>query len=226
MKKLFVVALPIGNLKDITQRAKEILNTTHLIICEDTRETKKLLSAYQIKNKQLLSYHKFSKERDFARILKEIEKQNEAVLVSDAGTPAISDPGSFLIRLLLEKFKDEIQIIGVPGPSAVTLALSISGFDCDKFVFLGFAPHKKGRESFFEEVKNEKRTIVFFESKHRVIKTLEKLVDVIPKREVMLARELTKAFEATYRGFPKEVLEILLNDKVLGEFVFVINKTK
>ncbi len=224
MKNFFVVALPIGNLEDISKRAEKTLFLADLIISEDTRVTKKLLSAFGVTKKELISYHKFSKKSDIQRILKVIQNKENVVLVSDAGTPAISDPGAFLVREVIEK--TDFNVVGIPGPSSITLALSISGFDCDKFVFLGFVPHKKGKEKFFDEVRNEKRVVVFFESKHRILKTMQKLTEIMPERNVMIARELTKMFETIYRGKVKEVYNFLKDDKVLGEFTIVLDKVK
>ncbi len=223
MAVFYVVATPIGNLKDITQRALDTLSNVDVILCEDTRVTTKLLMAYDIK-KPLLSYHKHSKIGKIDQILDLLKEGKELALVSDAGTPTISDPGSFLILKIVENFGGEINIVSIPGPSAVTAALSISGFCADKFKFLGFPPHKKGRQTFFRNISKEKDTIVFYESKHRIKKALLELSEVSGEREIVLCRELTKIFETTYRGTAKEVLEKLEDDKTLGEFVVVINK--
>jgi len=223
MPELYIVSTPIGNLKDITKRAIDALKSVDLILCEDTRVTKKLLDAYDIK-KPTKSYHKHSKVSKLDDILNILEEGKKVALVSDAGTPTISDPGSYLISEALKKFGDDIKIIPIPGASAVLAAVSASGFFSDRFKFFGFPPHKKGRQTFFYDVAEEKDVAVFYESKHRIEKALQELSELIGDRQVVLARELTKAFETIYRGTAKEVLEKLKKDKVLGEFVVVLDR--
>jgi len=219
----YIVSTPIGNLKDITLRAIDTLKEVDVILCEDTRVTAKLLNAYDIK-KPMQSYHKFSKLSKIDHILDLLEDGKNLALVSDAGTPTISDPGSHLVSEIVKKFGDEAKIIPIPGASAVLAALSVSGFFSDRFKFLGFPPHKKGRKTFFENIAEEKDVVVFYESKHRIKKCLESLAENIGDRQVVLCRELTKQFETIYRGTAKEVLEKLESDKALGEFVVVIDK--
>lgn len=219
MSKLYVIGTPIGNLGDITFRAIETLKSVDLILCEDTRVTQKLLNHYEIK-KKTLSYHSRSGVAKLDKIL-ELIKENDLALVSDAGTPTISDPGSILVDAVR---KEGVEVITIPGPSAVVSALSISGLPSSEFVFLGFLPHKKGRETLFREIKEMKRTVVFYESPHRIIKTLESLKDV--GKEVVVAKELTKIHEEVIHGSAEEILEYFdaNKDKIRGEFVVMVGK--
>lgn len=221
MPNFYVVATPIGNLKDISQRALEVLREVDLVLCEDTRVTKKLLSFYDIQ-KPLESYHKFSKLNKIERILNLLEDGKNLALVSDAGTPGISDPGGFLIKKVFENFGNDVKIVPIPGANAAIAALSISGFSTDRFLFLGFPPHKKGRKTFFDELAAREETQVFYESKHRIQKALLELKEVVPERELVLCRELTKQFESIYRGVADSCLKQLESDKILGEFVVVV----
>ena len=293
---LYIVATPIGNLEDITFRALRVLKEADLILCEDTRVTKRLLDYYSIKT-PTASYHAHSKtsKKDF--ILDLLEEGKNLALVSDAGTPAISDPGVLIISQIIEKFKaespersrgaespersrgaespersrgaespersqgaespersqgaespersrgaespersqgaespersrgKEVKIIPIPGPSALIAALSASGLPALEFLFLGFLPHKKGRETLFNEIALSKRTTVFYESPHRLMKTLESLNKYLkPNRKVIIARELTKIYEEFVRGNPQDVLEYFTknNDKTRGEFVVIV----
>ncbi len=219
---LYIVATPIGNLRDITFRAVEVLGEVDLILCEDTRQTKKLLDNYKIKT-PTLSYHQHSKLGKMEEILKRLQKGENLALVSDAGTPGISDPGNKLIEFLLREEKD-LKIIPIPGASAAVAALSVSGFPTDKFLFLGFVPHKKGRQTLFKNISETKETVVFYESTHRILKILEQLGKFLGEdRQVMVGRELTKMFETIYRGTLDEVLEQLKNDTTKGEFVIVVS---
>jgi 16S rRNA (cytidine1402-2'-O)-methyltransferase len=216
---LYIVATPIGNLGDITLRALEILKQSDIILCEDTRKTGILLDHYEVK-RPLISYHQHSKVNKVDYIVELLKEGKKLALVSDAGTPSISDPGGKLVEEV-GKIK-ETKIIPIPGPSAITCALSASGLISDKFIFLGFLPTKKGRETVFKEIKEEKKTIVFYESVYRIIKTLKSLD--IDNRKVVVCRELTKKFEEIVRGNSKEVLNYFENnkDKVKGEFVVII----
>lgn len=184
MANIYVVSTPIGNLKDITLRAVDAFASVKTIICEDTRVTKNLMSALGIdyKEKHFLSYHSHNKISQTDKIIELIRSGADVILVSDAGTPGISDPGSELISIIRKECEDEIsngkiKISTIPGPSALTAALSISGVDTSQFVFLGFMPHKKGRETLFGEIATSDRTIVFYESPHRIEKTLNSLVE-------------------------------------------------
>lgn len=219
MSKLYVIGTPIGNLGDITLRAIETLKSVDVVLCEDTRVTQKLLNHYEIK-KKTLSYHSQSGMAKLDKIL-ELLKENDLALVSDAGTPTISDPGSILVDAVR---KEGVEVITIPGPSAVVSALSISGLPSSEFVFLGFLPHKKGRQTLFKEIKEMKRTVVFYESPHRIIKTLESLKDV--GKEVVVAKELTKIHEEVISGSAEEILEYFESnkDKIRGEFVVMVGK--
>ena len=216
--KLYIVSTPIGNLKDITLRAIEILNEVDFILCEDTRVTSILLKQYNI-IKKLISFNAVSEIKKIPLILERMQKGQRYALVSDSGTPAISDPG---VRLVSEAIKEGIQVITIPGATALIAALTISGLPTDSFVFEGFLPQKKGRQKKLKELIEEKRTIVLYESSHRIIKLINELVENLPDRYVVICRELTKKFEETWRGYPSQIKE-KINEKILkGEFVVVI----
>jgi len=228
MNKLYIVATPIGNLEDITFRAINILKKVDLIACEDTRQTLKLLNKYEIKNK-LVSYHQHSKVQKIDYLITQITAGNDVALVSDAGTPGISDPGSKLIK---EAINNNIEVVPVPGPSALITALSGAGVDTSKFVYYGFMPHKKGRKTLIEKIIKEDKTVVFYESCHRILKTLEALKDCdLPDRQagkqIIIARELTKIYEEFLRGTASELIEIIEKDKnkLKGEFVVVVSSS-
>ncbi len=227
--KLYVVATPIGNLEDMTLRAIRVLKEVDLILCEDTRETGKLLKHFEIGTKnedesgKLRSYHAQSNLEKIDYAIDMLKEGKHIALVSDAGTPTISDPGS----LLVQKIREEgIDVIAVPGASALTAAFSISGITGGEFTFLGFLPHKKGRETLFKEMGDEKneRPYVFYESPHRIIKALESLKEFAANKKVFVGRELTKMFEETVVGTPEEVLSYFTQheDKVRGEFVVIV----
>ena len=221
MVTLYIIGTPIGNLKDITLRALEVLKEVDLILCEDTRVTKKLLEHCQIK-KPLLSYHQHSKLKKVNYILELLKQGKNLALVSDAGTPGISDPGNLLVYEAIERLREKVEIIPIPGPSAATAAASISGFPMDKFLFLGFPPTKRKRKKFFEAVVKSKYPVIFYESPYRIIKTLKELSSFISDREVVVCRELTKKFETIYRGKIEEVIkEIEKNPR--GEFVVIVS---
>ncbi len=223
MSKFYVVATPIGNLEDITFRAISVLKSVDFILCEDTRMTKKLLDKYEI-NTKTISYHAQSKLSKVDKIFEFLEEGKNLALVSDAGTPTISDPGSLLISQIKEKFKDKVEIVPIPGASALITALSASGVISHEFTFLGFLPHKKGRETLFKEISNSSRACVFYESPHRIIKTLESLVKFAPEKTIIIARELTKIYEQFVSGKAEELLSYFENhkDKVRGEFVVIV----
>ncbi len=223
MQKFYVVGTPIGNLEDITYRAIRILGEVDLILCEDTRVTINLLNKYGIK-KPTMSYHSQSKLAKLDKILDLINEGKILALVSDAGTPTISDPGSILVSKIRETFP-EVEITAVPGPSALVSALSISGLPASEFIFLGFLPHKKGRETLFKEISNTERTVVFYESPHRIMKTLDSLKKYVGERKVVVARELSKIFEQIVSGNPTEVEKYFIDnkDKIRGEFVVLIS---
>ncbi len=226
MQKFYVVGTPIGNLEDITYRAIKTFNEADLILCEDTRVTLNLLNKFGIK-KPTMSYHSQSKISKIDKILEMISEGKTLALVSDAGTPTISDPGSVLASKIREKFPN-IEIIAIPGPSALVSALSVSGLPASEFLFLGFLPHKKGRETLFREISKTERTIVFYESPHRILKTLESLKNHIGKRKIVIARELTKIYEEIISGTAEEIEKYFdkNKDKVRGEFVVMISPLK
>lgn len=217
---LYIVATPIGNLEDISKRALRILSEVDLILCEDTRVTKILLERYEIKTKTM-SYHQHTEIKKIEEIISFLGEGKNLALVSDAGTPGISDPGNRLVAKLIEVEPRSIKIVPIPGPSALTAAASIAGFSMDKFVFLGFPPVKKKRKKFFEEAINSRYPVVFYESPYRIIKTLKE-IDLLTERKIVVCRELTKKFETIYRGSAKDILAGLAKDEIRGEFVVVI----
>jgi len=224
---LYIIASPIGNLADISLRALEILKAVDIIFCEDTRVSRKFLDHYQI-NKKLNSFHQHSTDKKIKQILDLLRKGQNIAYMSDAGTPGISDPIGKLVQAIVEKFPEKNVVESIPGASALTTALSLSGFNTDKFLFLGFLPHKKGKETLLKEIIQEKITIAFFESKYRIIKTLEKLKNLgfQKNRKLVICRELTKKFETIYRGNLEKVINDLKNDTIKGEFVVIIESKK
>lgn len=221
---LYVVATPIGNMEDMTFRAVRTLKEVDLILCEDTRTTGKLLERYDIKNKTM-SYHAHSSSGKEDAIIRMLEDGKNIALVSDAGTPCISDPGVLLVDRVRKTFENDAKIITIPGASALLSALSVSGISAANFMFLGFLPHKKGRETIFKQIAETTYTIAFYESPHRIMKTLASLREVLPvDRQVVIARELTKQFEETVRGTPEEILEFFTQnpEKERGEFVVIV----
>ena len=208
-------------------RALEVLHEADLIVCEDTRQTLKLLNHYNI-SKPLTSYFQHSKLSKIDYIGEQLKAGKKVALVTDAGTPGVSDPGGILVsKLTNEQANKDLKIVPIPGPNAAIAALSVSGLPADKFIFMGFPPHKKGREKFFREVAEAKHTVVFYESTHRILKTLQQLKNILsPERKIVACRELTKQFESIYRGSAEEILKILESDKnnQKGEFVIVVEK--
>lgn len=215
MGKLYIIATPIGNLEDIGFRAIRILKEVDLILCEDTRVTRKLLEHYNIE-KPVESYHQHSKINKIEKIKDFLGQGKNLALVSDSGTPGISDPGNKLIK----EVKDFAEIIPIPGPSAIIALAGVSGFPMDKFVFLGFPPHKKGRQKFFKELSEYKYPVIIYESPYRIVKTLNELKN-INEFDIVVGRELTKKFETIYRG---RVGEIIPKIKQKGEFVITVRK--
>ncbi|MFZ2150373.1 MAG: 16S rRNA (cytidine(1402)-2'-O)-methyltransferase [Minisyncoccia bacterium] len=222
MTKFYIVATPIGNMGDITLRAIETLKSVDVILCEDTRETKKILDKFDIK-KPTMSYHAQSKLGKTDKIFELLREGKNLALVSDAGTPGISDPGALLVSKIKENLP-EIEVTPIPGATALITALSGSGLPTHEFTFLGFLPHKKGRETLFKEIAESKRTMAFYESPHRILKTLESLVKFCPDKKVCVARELTKIYEEFKTGTPTEVLEYFVNnkEKQRGEFTVIV----
>jgi 16S rRNA (cytidine1402-2'-O)-methyltransferase len=215
---LYIVATPIGNLEDITLRAIRILKEVDLIAAEDTRHSHILLEKYEIK-KPMVSFHAWSDQRKLDEIMQILREGKNVALVSDAGTPGISDPGYVLIKAALE---EGIQVVPVPGPSAFLTALSASGLATHQFLYLGFLPVKKGRQTLLESLREEKRTIVFYESTHRILKTLHELEGKFGERPLVIARELTKIHEEFFRGTAKEASAHFSAKSIKGEFVIMI----
>lgn len=217
---IFIVSTPIGNIKDITLRALEVLRAADLIACEDTRHTYNLLKYYQIVDKKLISYFEHNKIGRSRQIIAHLKEGKSIALVSDAGTPGICDPGYYVIRLALE---ENIPVEVIPGPSALIMALVASGKPPDKFIFEGYLPKKKAaRRKKLEELKEEKRTIIFYESPHRIIKSLIDISDFFYEREVCCCRELTKKFEEVIRGTASKLIKHFENKKPKGEFVLIL----
>ena len=217
---LFVVGTPIGNLEDITLRAISTLQNVDLILAEDTRNSKKLLSAHNIDTK-MMSYHEHSNEKETKRIISLLLDGKNLALISDAGTPTISDPGYGLIRDCIKK---EIKIIPIPGASAITTAMSVSGLPSDSFTFFGFLPQKKGRIKKIKELLNVDNTIILFERPFRLEKTLNQLKEYLGNRSVVVGRELTKLYEEIIRGNLEDVIKYFSKSKVKGEIVIMIGK--
>ena len=216
---LYIVSTPIGNLNDITFRAVEVLKQVDLIACEDTRRTKILLEKFGLA-KNLISYYNYNERQRAEEIIRELKSGKNVALVSDSGTPGISDPGFVLIKRAIE---ENITVIPIPGPTAFVCALVGSGLPMDEFVFMGFLPHKKGRKTKLKKLSEEERTIILYESPHRLIKTLNEILEIFGDREIAVAKELTKIHEEFFRGKISEVLKKLTPDKIKGEFVIVIS---
>lgn len=219
MAKLYIVPTPIGNLDDITLRAVNVLRDVDFILAEDTRTTSFLLKHLGIE-KKLYSHHKFNEHATVKMVAESIAAGRNAALVSDAGTPGISDPGFLLVRTCVEA---GIEVETLPGATALIPALVQSGFPCDRFCFEGFLPQKKGRAKQLQSLATEERTMIFYESPYRVVKCLEQFAEVFgPERRVSVSRELTKKFEQTVRGTVAEVLEHFRTTDPKGEFVIVL----
>ncbi len=220
MSKLFVVPTPVGNLEDITLRALRILKEADLVLAEDTRQTKKLLDHFQIK-KQLLPYHKFNEYKSVESVTEKIKSGITIALVSDGGTPGISDPGHILIAACIA---ENISVECLPGATAFVPALVNSGFATDEFVFIGFLPHKKGRQTKLKEVAAIEKTILLYESPFRILKLLEELkLHIGIERKISCSREISKMFEETIRGTADELILHFTKKEPRGEFVVVIS---
>jgi len=217
--KLYIVPTPIGNLKDITYRAIDVLNDVDLILAEDTRKTKFLLNHFEIKT-MLQSFHKFNEHKKIEQFIDKIKLGITIALVSDAGTPGISDPGFLLIR---EAVKNNISVETLPGATAFIPALVNSGLPCDRFIFEGFLPHKKGKQKKIAELADQTRTMVFYESPYRILKTLADFSEHFGEdRRICVSRELTKIHEENVRGTIKEVYAYFEQKKIKGEFVVIV----
>ena len=216
---LYIVSTPIGNLKDATYRSLELLSDVDLIAAEDTRRTGVLLKHYEIKT-PLTSFNSYNQAKKSNRLIARLKEGHNLALVSDAGTPGVSDPLYHLVRAALAEY---VSVVSLPGPSAVLAALTISGLPVNRFVFEGFLPRKKGRKKLIEELVQEKRTIVLFESPHRIAKTLNELYRAMGDRKAVLARELTKIHEEVIRGTLEDLAVVAEEQKLKGEITLVIS---
>ena len=220
MSKLYLIPTPIGNLKDITLRALELLKEVDIILAEDTRTSSKLLKHYDI-SKKLVSYHQHNEHKITERLIESLKMGETMALITDAGTPGISDPGFLLTR---ECIKHDIEVECLPGATAFVPALVNSGLPCDKFVFEGFLPHKKGRQTRLKFLQSETRTIVFYESPHRLLKTLTQFTEYFGEdRQISISREITKIHEETVRGKALELIEYYEKHTLKGEIVIVVS---
>ena len=220
---LYIVATPIGHLEDITFRAINVLKQVNLIAAEDTRRTRILLNAYDIKA-DLTSYHDYNKERRGKKILQCLLTGKSVALVSDAGTPGVSDPGYYVINLAIHH---NIPVVPIPGVSALITALSASGLPSDRFCFEGFLPKKSNsRRKFIQSLQDEDRTLIFYESPYRIVATLQDFLDIYGERWVVVARELTKLYEEVMRGLLSDVLKTLSGRKIKGEFTVLISSSR
>lgn len=224
---LYIIATPIGNMEDITFRAVRILKSVDVIFCEDTRQTSKIMSVYQI-SKKTESYHAQSGSGRIEHILNLLSSGQKIAYVTDSGTPGVSDPSSLLVSAVRERSPDT-KIVAIPGPSALVAAVSIAGVPVDEFVFVGFLPHKKGRETLLKEIAISKRACIFYESTHRIEKAMTKLAEYMKEeagheRPILIARELTKMFEESVLLKPSEhVLRMQCDpNKTKGEFVIIV----
>ncbi|MDB9712168.1 16S rRNA (cytidine(1402)-2'-O)-methyltransferase [Flavobacteriaceae bacterium] len=223
MSKLYIVPTPIGNLKDITFRAVETLNNVDLILAEDTRTSGKLLNHYEIKT-PMVSYHMHNEHRVLESVIEKIQSGLNIAIISDAGTPAISDPGFLLVRECVE---NQIEVDCLPGATALIPALVNSGFPNDKFVFEGFLPVKKGRQTRFKKLVEEKRTIILYESPHKLLKTLREISLYMGEdTQLSISREISKLYEETLRGTSKELEDYFNKNKPKGEIVIIIQRHK
>lgn len=217
--KLYIVPTPIGNLADITFRAIEVLKSVHAVLAEDTRQTKKLLDHYKVVQK-LIPYHQHNEHKSVHTIIDKISNGQNYALCTDAGTPGISDPGFLIIR---EAIKTGIKVVTLPGAVAAIVGVVGSGLPCDTFIYEGFLPHKKGKQTKIKQLLNEKRTTIFYESPHRILKTIQLIHDLLgAERKLVIGRELTKKYEEYIRGNSSEILEHFKHHEPKGEFVLMI----
>jgi 16S rRNA (cytidine1402-2'-O)-methyltransferase len=222
MGLLYVVATPIGNLSDCSPRAIAALTEAQLVLCEDTRVTRKLLTHFEIKS-QTTSYHEYTDPSKLRALVARIAAGETMALVSDAGTPGISDPGAHFVTELVREAGSAVKIVPIPGPSAIATLLSVSGLAAGSFVFQGFPPHKKGRAAFWKQIAAEERTSVFYESPHRVEKAMAELSALCDgDRKIVIGRELTKMFESVRYGKMKDAPELLKSEPIKGEYVIAV----
>jgi 16S rRNA (cytidine1402-2'-O)-methyltransferase len=216
---LYIVPTPVGNLADITKRAIEVLGSVDFILAEDTRTSGILLKHYEI-SKPLMAYHQHNEHKILPRIIDRLKSGETAALVSDAGTPAMSDPGFLVVR---ECIRENIEISCLPGPTAFVPALVCSGLPCDRFMFEGFLPHKKGRQTRLKALAEENRTMVFYESPHRLLKTLTQFSEYLgEERQASISREISKVYEETVRGRLTDLVRHFTDNPIKGEFVIVV----
>ena len=225
MGHLYIVGTPIGNLEDISLRAIGVLRVSDFVLAEDTRVAKKILNYFEIPT-PTISFHEHSKEGVYKKIFNLLREGKSLALVTDAGMPGVSDPGAKLVSRVRNELP-EIKIESIPGPSALTSAISVAGLPTTGFHFVGFAPHKKGRQTFFKSISKKvdrETSVIFFESPHRIMKTLESLKEFAPKNDVVVVKELTKIHEEVFRGRPEEISEFFKenSDKLRGEFVVIV----
>lgn len=218
---LYIVAGPIGNLEDLTFRAKRILEEVDFILAEHPRYLQRLLSFYKIKT-PVLPYHQHSSPWQKNKIVNLLKEEKSLALMTDAGTPGIADPGNELIQEIRKKIEG-VKIIAIPGPSAAITAASLCGFRMDRFFFLGFLPKKKKRNAWLKEIVNYSCPVILYESPYRLLKTLDQLANLNQDLEIFIGRELTKKFETTYRGKIREVISQLQEGKIKGEFVIIVD---
>ena len=221
-KVLYIIPTPIGNLEDITLRSIRLLKESDIVLAEDTRVTRKLFHHYDIKTK-MISYHVFNEHQKIQKIITIINQGLKVSLVSDAGTPSISDPGFLLIR---ECIQHNINVISLPGPTACISALVQSGLPSDKFNFEGFIPVKKGRKKVLSDIATRKSTTIIYESPHRILKTLKELNEIINNRNIVVLKELTKIHESVFRGTISDVINAISKSKIKGEFVIILDGGK
>jgi 16S rRNA (cytidine1402-2'-O)-methyltransferase len=216
---LYIVSTPIGNLDDITIRGVRVLSDVDLIAAEDTRKTKILLTHYNI-NKPMVSYFSYNEQKRIPKILDVLKAGQSVALVSEAGTPGISDPAVGVVRAALV---ERLPVVAIPGPTAFLPALITSGLPSEKFVFVGFLPLKKGRNSYLELLSRERKTVIIYESPHRLLKTLNEILNVFGNRKISVSRELTKKFEEIVHGYLTEIITHFTKNRIRGEFVIVID---
>lgn len=221
--KVYIVSTPIGNLEDMTFRAVKVLKEVDVILCEDTRHSIKLLNHFEIKNK-LISYHKFNEKERIDYILSLINENKTLALISDAGTPLISDPGNILVKELIE---NDIKFTVVPGANALLPALILSGFNSEEFLFIGFLPKKNNKkEEKLNTLKDFDKTLIFYSSPYELIDMINSIDNVLGDRKTSISKEITKLHETTYRGTPKELIAMLNDMEIKGEFVIVVEGNK
>ena len=224
MSKLIIVPTPIGNLKDITLRALDVLKSVNVILSEDTRKTSILLKHFEISGKKLISHHKFNEHKTLDNIVNLLKSEKEIAMVTDAGTPAISDPGFLLVKACID---NDIEVETLPGATAFVPALVNSGLPNDKFVFEGFLPQKKGRQTRLKFLAEESRTMIFYESPHRLVKSLKQFAEFFGKeRKASVSRELTKIYEENQQGTLEELILYFDEKKIKGEIVIVVEGNK